>query len=190
MTAKQVAKLMALYLGHKDLLNTTTLDGVQTPTAEQNERLATYLNCINDVVQMIAISYFPLKAKEFLSSENKTFAYSSFQKPLLQIVSVKDAFLNAKVRFETYSDFFTTNSNYVEVVYNYQPEYAQTLASSLEVSKNFVSPRLIALGAVSRYYLFEGIHSESLAWNNMFERAVLVSKTPKRTLCINKRSWF
>ena len=108
----------------------------------------------------------------------------------MQIVSVKDSSTGAKLHFETYPEYFTAKSNSVEVVYNYQPDYAQAFNSSLDVAKYCVTPRLIALGAVARYYLFEGLLEESNAWNNMFERAVLIAQTPKHSTHINKRSWF
>ena len=190
MTAKQVAKLMAEFLGQKDLLSTTILDGEQTPTDQQNQILSSYLTCINDVVQTLAISYFPLKQKQKLSSDNKCFAYSSFSNPLLQVVSVVDASTNTKIRFEPFVDHFVADANEVEVVYNYQPTYVSSFNSNLEVSTQGVSSRMIALGAVARYYLLEGLHDESVAWNNLFERAVLVAGRPKRSLHINKRSWF
>ena len=190
MTAKQVAKLMAQFLGHKDLLSTTTLDGETEPSSEQSQILSSYLNCINDVVQSLAISYFPLKQKQQLVSQNNQYPYSLFSMPLLQIVSVYDAFSNTKLRFESLDDHFVVDSNKIDVVYHYQPTYVSAFDDSLDISKTFVTPRLVALGAVSRFYLLDGLHSESQAWNNMFERAVLVAKRPRRNLYISKRSWF
>lgn len=190
MKAKQVAKLMAQYLGQKELLSTTTLDGQQSPTTDQSEILATYLTCINDVVQTLATSYFPLNKKQQLESQNKVFSYSLFSKPLLQIVWVKDLKLDNKIRFNSFVDGFEADSTFIEVLYSYQPEFCQSFGDDLEVSLDCVTPRLVALGAVARYYLFEGLHKESEAWNRLFERAVLVASRPKRSLYIQKRSWF
>ena len=190
MKATKVAELMTEYLGQKDLLKTTTLGGEETPTAEQQERLDVYLNCINDVVQSLGISYFPLKAITTLTSEDKKFSYTKFDKTLLQITKVVDVESGTKLRFKSFPEYFTAESAKALVSYCYQPAFASSFDDELDVVTNVVTPRLVALGAVSRYYLFEGMYTDSTAWSNMFERAILVASRPKRNLCIDKRSWF
>lgn len=190
MQAKDVAKLMAQYLGHTDLLDVVELDGQNQATTEQQQKLNVYLTCINDVVQSLGISYFPLKDKTVLSSENNMYSYNLFNKTLLQIIRVEDFVSKAKIRFKSYPEYFTVNSNKVKVEYCYQPEFVSDFSDELEVQKGMVSTRMIALGAVARYYLIEGLYTESTAWNNMFERAILISSRPLHNLYINKRGWF
>ena len=188
--AKDVAKLMAQYLGHTDLLDVVELDGQNQATTEQQQKLNVYLTCINDVVQSLGISYFPLKDKAVLSSENNMHSYNLFNKTLLQIIRVEDFVSKAKIRFKSYPEYFTVNSNKVKVEYCYQPEFVSGFSDELEVQKGMVSTRMIALGAVARYYLIEGLYTESTAWNNMFERAILIGSRPLHNLYINKRGWF
>ena len=189
MTARETAKLMAQFLGHPNLLKTTTLGGVNMPTLEEEETLNVYLTCINDVVQTLGIAYFPLKATTILTSENKTFSYSLFQKPLLQITKVVDALTGSKIKFSSFPNFFQADSNKVIVNYNYQPAYCESWSSDLDVCQSRITPRLIALGGVARFYLINGMFEESSVWNNMFLRAVLVANEPKSQIYIQQRSW-
>lgn len=190
MQAKDVAKLMAQFLGHNDLLQTTQLGGQTAATSEQQQKLNVYLTCINDVVQSLGISYFPLKDNVVLNSENNFYSYSLFTKTLLQIYKVIDFNSKAKIRFKSYPEYFTANSNKIKVEYCYQPEFVTNFNDDLDVVNGQVSVRMIALGAVARYYLIDGLYTESTAWNNMFERAILISSRPVHNLYINKRGWF
>ncbi len=190
MKAKEVAILMTQYLGQKDLQTITTLGGDTQPTTEQQQTLNVYLNCINDVVQSLGIAYFPLKAMIVLSSEDKKFSYADFDRTLLQIIKVVDVQSGAKLRFKSFPEYFTANSKKVLVSYCYQPAFISSFDDDLDVVLNAVSPRMVALGAVSRYYLFDGMYTDSSAWENMFERAVLVASRAKHDLYIQKRSWF
>lgn len=190
MKAIDVAKLMAQYLGHKDLLSTTSFGGQVAPTQIQQDTINTYLTCINDVVQSLGISYFPLKATENLTSNNLSYSYNLFSNTLLQITKVSDALTKAKLRFRSYPEYFTTSSKNVDVTYCYQPDFVEALNDELDVQKNLVTIRMVALGAVSRYYLMEGLYTESTAWSNMFERAILMASRPQHALYIDRRSWY
>lgn len=190
MKAIDVAKLMAQYLGHKDLLTTTSFGGQVAPTQVQQDKINTYITCINDVVQSLGISYFPLKDTQTLSSNSYTYGYNLFTNTLLQIVKVLDTPTNTKLRFRSYPEYFTTSSKNITVTYCYQPDFVESLNDELDVVKNVVSIRMVALGAVSRYYLMEGLYTESTAWSNMFERSILMASRPLHTLYIDKRSWY
>lgn len=189
MTARETAKLMAQFLGHPELLKTTTLGGVNMPTLEEEETLNVYLTCINDIVQTLGIAYFPLKATAELTSSNKTYSFSLFQKPLLQITKVVDVLSGEKIKFSTFPNYFVADSNRVIVNYNYQPVYCENWTDELDVQQSNITSRLVALGAVARFYLINGLFEESSVWNNMFLRAVLVSKAARPQAHIQKRSW-
>ncbi|MBQ7603071.1 MAG: hypothetical protein IJU58_02910 [Clostridia bacterium] len=190
MKALDVAKLMAQYLGHKDLLETTSFGGQTEPTQLQQDTINTYLTAINDVVQSLGISYFPLKSTQTLTSENMVYSYNLFENTLLQILKVVDKNTNTKLRFCSYPEYFTTSSKNIVVSFCYQPDFVEALNDELDVVANLVSVRMVAMGAVSRYYLFEGLYTESTAWSNMFERSILMASRSRHTLYIDKRSWF
>ena len=189
MTAREVIKLACEYLGNYDLLKVTELGGTETATEAQQEKLTTMLTCLNDVVQTLALMYMPLKKVEELSSSTKQFEFSKFSKPVLQIIKVFDQKNNA-LPFKSFPEYFTTNAEKIKVEYHYQPAFASGYNDTLDIAEERCSVRLLAIGVMARFYLYQGLYQEATAWDNMFERAVLVANAKGHGAKIKKRGWY
>ncbi len=183
-----VVKLVSLYIGQRDLLSTTTLGGNTAPTPDQAQTLDELLSCVNDVVETLAVMYFPLKQEETLVSNNGIVNFSSFSKTVCEIESVKDQ-NGFNVDYEVFPTYLKTLSGSLNYIYNYIPNKVSSYSANLDVQLDKVSLRLMALGVVSRFYLIKGMFNESKAWNDVFLRTVLALQTPKRNQVIKKRRW-
>jgi len=189
MTAIEVIKLACEYLGDYDLLKVTTLGGTNTPTDMQTEKITTLKTCLNDVVQSLALMYMPLKFIETLSSTTKEYNFVDFGKTVLEILKVKDL-KNNPLCFKCFPEYMTTTETKIIVEYCYQPNFVSSLSSELDVAKERVSIRLVALGVTARYFLYQGLYQESTAWDNMFERAILVANAKTGEARLKKRGWY
>ena len=68
MNVQDVIKIALPYLNEFELLETTTLGGTDTPTEQQTAKLNTLLACVNDIVETLALKYFPLKTEENINN--------------------------------------------------------------------------------------------------------------------------
>ncbi len=189
MNVQDVIKIALPYLNEFELLETTTLGGTDTPTEQQTAKLNTLLACVNDIVETLALKYFPLKTEENINNSTGKVLFSSLTKPLIDIVKVveRHGFTADYAVFPTY---FETSKGEITVIYNYAPETVDAFTDTLEVTGEKVTARIVALGVVSRYYLINGMYADAEAWQNMFERAILVSARPKNMRTIRKRRWM
>ena len=171
------------------MLSTTTLGGATAPTASQTSTIDTLLNCVNDVVETLAIMYFPLKYEEEIISSSGVINLSSFTKTVCEIVSVKDEH-GFEVDFTLYPTYIKTKIGRNNYQYCYIPSRVSSLNSNLEVCADKVSIRLVVLGVVSRYYLMQGMLGDANAWQDVFNTTALALQASKRNQVIKKRRWF
>lgn len=190
MTVTDVLKLAVQYLGEGDLLQTTLLGGESTPTEQQNQKVNTLFNCVNDTVQVLATMYFPLKKEDILTSSNGIYPFTNFSKPVLDILKVLDSRIKFSVNYAMFAGHFEAKAGTLQVTYTYLPADATSFSQNLEVVENKVTARMVALGAVSRYFLITGMYQDASNWEEMFERAVLVSQRRKDNIVLKKRRWI
>lgn len=188
MTAKDVLNLAVVYIGEPDLANTTTLGGSITPTDQQVEKLNLLLTCVNDTVQSLALMYFPLKYEQKITSETGVYSFSGLEKSIIDIVKITDEH-NLNVDYASFPTYFEAKKGTLNIVYTYMPNFVEDCVTDLEIVENKVSVRLMALGVVSRYYMFLGMYSDANSWNSMFEQAALISARNKNNIVMKKRSW-
>ena len=189
MTVKDVIKQSVLYLGESNLLNTTILDGTETADDQQTDKLNLLLTCVNDVVQTLALMYFPLKYEEKINNSTGKFNFSSLQKDLTDILKIVDEH-GYDADFAMFPTYFETKKGIFTVIYNYLPAKLENFTDNVEVVEGKVSLRLLALGTVSRYFLMCGMFNDAEAWESMFERAILVAQRAKTPKTIKKRRWL
>lgn len=189
MTVADVLKIAVLYIGEPDLAKTTTLGGTSAPTQQQTEKLNSLLTCVNDVIQSLALMYFPLKNEEVLENKTGQISFSTLSKTVCDIVKVIDNH-GFDADFATFPTYFETIQGEIRIIYYYTPNYASNFTDSLEVALDKVSLRMVALGVVSRYFLINGMYDDAQAWSDMFERAVLVAQRNKKGKTIKKRRWI
>lgn len=190
MTALEVIKLVAQYIGDSELIDTTTLGGQTTPSEQQTNKINTLLGCVNDTIQSLAILYFPLKREEVVTSSNGVYSFTLFSKTLLEIIKVVDNRLKFSVNYAMFPDYFESKAGSLLVSYTYLPQEIGNLNSKMEVVENKVTARMVALGVVSRYYLMVGMYQDANNWNEMFERAILVAQRRKDNVVLKKRRWL
>lgn len=190
MTVLEVLKFACKYLGENELLSTTTLGGDMEPSLQQIDKINTLIDCVNDTVETLAIMYFPLKYEEMLSSSNNIYSFDNFTKPVVEILKVLDNHLKYEVDYAMFADHFEAKSGDLRVIYTYLPSNASDVNDTLEVVENKVTPRMVALGVVSRYFLIVGMYQDSSSWQEMFERVVLVAQRRKDNVVIKKRRWL
>lgn len=189
MTVKDVIKQAVQYLGENELLKTTILDGTEAANAQQNDKLNILLTCVNDVVQTLALMYFPLKYEEKINNSTGKFQFSSLQKNLADILKIVDEH-GYDTDFAMFPTYFETKKGNFIIVYNYLPENIDSFTDVLEIAEGKVSLRMVALGTVSRYFLMSGMFNDAEAWENMFERAILVAQQAKTSKIMRKRRWL
>ncbi len=189
MTVKEVLNLVAEYIGETDLKNCTELGGETVATEQQLEKLNLLLSCVNDVSQSLAMMYFPLKFEEKISNKTGKILFSTLKQPLLEILKIVDEH-GYDTEFAIFPTYLEAKNGDLTIVYTYLPKYLSGFDNVLEIQEGKVSKRLFALGVVSRYFLLTGMYSDAEAWENMFERAVLVANRPKIAKTIKKRRWL
>ena len=189
MTAKNVIKLMVQYLGEYDLLETTTLGGVTAPTEQQTAKINKMLSSVNDTMQSLAIMYFPLKYKQTVTSHTGIYQFSGLQKELLDIVKLTDKY-GCDVKYMFFPTHFEAKAGVLNIVYTYLPDFVTAINQDLDIASNFVSQRVVALGAISKYFMCLGMYNDAEQWNKMFETACKVSKRRKDNVVMKKRRWI
>ncbi len=188
MNAKNVLRLMAQYLGDIELSEVSQLGGDKIATSQQNEKIDTMLEAINDTVQVLATMYFPLKTEETINSKSGVVLFSELCKPIIKILKLTNKHKKS-IEYAFFPMYFETLPGVLNIVYTYLPEHVTDLDAELEVVKNKVTTRMVAIGAVSTYFMMTGMYNDASAWNNMFERACLVASGDK-SIHIKKRSWY
>ncbi len=189
MTAKDVIKHSVMYLGEGNLASTTSLGGTEVPDDQQTEKLNILLTCVNDVVETLALMYFPLKYEEKVQNDTGFVSFSELSKDLVDLLKVVDKY-GYELGFNAFPTYFEAPKGEITVVYNYAPTEVDDFTDTLEIAEGNVTLRMLSIGVVSRYYLITGMYNDAEAWQNMFERAVLVAKRPKTAKFIKKRRWF
>ncbi len=189
MKAIDIIKLAARYIGQKDLLATTTLGGETAPTIQQTETIETLTECVCDVVETLAVMHFPLKYKEEISIDDGVLNFSDLEKSVCEVIKLEDEF-GMNVEFEAFPQSIHAPKGNYTITYNFIPERIDGLNSTLEVNMEKVTPRLLTLGVVSRYYLFCGMYSDAEAWQKTFLSLVLSQQRSKRNQVIKKRRWI
>ncbi|MBQ7977221.1 MAG: hypothetical protein IJ301_01290 [Clostridia bacterium] len=189
MTVAEVLKLAVLYMGEPDLEKTTTLGGTETPSEQQTEKLNRLLTCVNDTVQTLALMYFPLKKEESVENPSGQVNFSNLTRKVCDIVKIIDKH-GFDADFTSFPTYFETIKGKLRVIYNFIPEYVYNFTDSIEIAMDKVNLRLVALGVVSRYFLISGMYTDAQAWENMFERAILVAQGTRKSKTIKKRRWL
>ncbi len=189
MKVLDVVKLTAFYIGQKDLLSTTSLGGNTAPTENQTQTLDEIKACVNDVVETIALLYFPLRYEENITTENGVVNFSSFSKAVCEILEVRDK-LGFSVDFSTFPTYLKTSAGELRFSYHYLPEKVENVSDDLEGFEEKVSLRLVASGVLSRYYPMQGMFADAESWQRAFERTALALQNRKKNKMIRKRRWL
>lgn len=189
MKANEVLTLACEYLRDyqlRDVLEQNTLDSASDVQKSKVKLLTTSLN---DVVQTLALMYFPLLKTENMKSNTGKYNYSDFENVVLEVVKVKDN-LGNKIQFKCYPESVDVGVNEIVLTYHYQPKFVVELDDVLDISNERVGIRMLVTGVLSRYYMYQGMYQESMAWERAFTSTIMAAKATNRSQVMPKRSWY
>lgn len=189
MKANEVLTLVCEYLRDyqlKEIIENGTLD-----TAGDGEKMKVklMLTSLNDVVQSLALLYFPLKKLEGMKSDNGEYKYSDFENVVLEVIKIQDN-LGNNLHFKCFPEKVLVKSNDIVVTYHYQPEFVGNINDKLDIANERVGLRMLVTGVLSRYYMYKGMYQESTAWERAFTTTVMAAKSNSHSQIMPKRSWY
>lgn len=189
MKIKEILTLTAFYLQLEDVLGLPQLKddyGGAPETGTEAERvLGQLLRCANLVCGEIASDYYPLSAKETVSTADGTISPLALNKRLIDVKRITQA--GCPVRFKVYPAAIKTAGGKVEIEYSYLPENYP-----LDGETDFgdkISARIIAYGTAAEYCLICGLFEEAVVWEKRFKDSMLAAQSKKSEIRVKGRKW-
>ena len=127
------------------------------------------LLCLNAVLDELARGYFPVKAREDMSSADGEYAFSSFAHTPYRINRVLSG--GKKVKWRAQPLKLLCNAGNITVEYEYVPD-ALTLESQLSYPHPAVGDALISYGVAAEYMLIEGDISCAEMWESKYRTEI------------------
>ena len=189
MTAKDVIKVVCVFLQKEDLLNLEELGGSETASDSQSKDLNHMLRCLNLVINQIASDYIPLKFIETVTPVNGKILFTSLNKKLIEVLRVEDKF-GIRVNFKLYPDYLETINGDVKITYSYEPENISSFSQELENFSQKIGERVIAYGVAMEYCFICGLHDDASIWERRFKDALLIAARKKSEIKLPKRRWI
>lgn len=168
---KETIELTAVLLQLENVLEhsiiTGEIDNLTDEVREETEKEINLLvRCTNLVCGEVASEYFPLKATQKFVVEDGSIPFSEFEKPLLDIYSIKQ---NSELcKFKLYPSEVKTVTGDVEIEYTYIPEKMK-IDDDMEFEQYKLGARTIAYGIACEYCLINSMFEEALIWNKRFK---------------------
>ena len=182
MTVKEVIYYACLMCGKEDLADKIAAGVVP----DDNADIVRMLNCYNLTVLELSEQIQPLIYTETLRSASGEYPYTSFSKPVKEILNV--TCMGKNVDYTVCRDKLVTDYTLCEVTYDYRANRVNSLSDEIEYDESVFSPRVLAMGTASEYLLISGLYEECASWRSRYEKAIetyLLSKTRK----IKARKW-
>ena len=189
MKANEVLALVCEYLRDYQLKDILEQDALDDAGDGEKMKVKLLLTSLNDVVQSLALLYFPLKKLEKMQSTNGEYRYSDFENVVLEVIKVQDNLGNT-LRFKCFPEVVKVNANDIVMTYSYQPKFVESIQDKLDVANEKVGMRMMVTGVLSRYYMYKGMYQESTAWERAFRTTVMASKAHSYSQTMPKRSWY
>lgn len=188
MTAKDVIKVVCVFLQKEELLELEDLGGTAVATESQTKELEHMLRCLNLVVNEIASDYIPLLFKETVFPTGGQILLSSLTKNPIDILRVEDRF-GIRVNYKLFPDYLETIDGEVKILYSYEPTEATALSQTLENFSQKIGERVIAYGVAMEYCFICGLHDDASIWEKRFKDALLIASRKKSEIKLPKRRW-
>ena len=188
MTAKDVIKVVCVFLQKEEFLELEELDGTGEATEAQTKELEHMLRCLNLVINEIATDYIPLLFEETLIPTGGHVLFNSLTKNPIDIIRVEDRF-GIRVNHKLFPDYLETIDGEVKILYSYEPEQITALSQALENFSQKVGERVIAYGVAMEYCFICGLHDDASIWEKRFKDALLIAARKKSEIKLPKRRW-
>ena len=159
----------------------------ETPTEEVTRMCTAMLLLLNAVVDEISRGYFPVTAKESLTSSNGKYSFSAFNKTPNRIVAVYAE--GERADWSYTPTYLECNYNAVEVEYEYTPDKF-TLEDEFSYPDAIVFESLVAMGVAAEYLLVSGDISSAGMWEDRYRAELnrLIALRPVRGR-VRMRRW-
>lgn len=189
MKANEVLTLVCEYLRDYQLKEVLEQDTLSDAGDGEKMKVKLLVTSLNDVVQSLALLYFPLKKLEKMQSTNGEYRYSDFENVVLEVVKVQDGFGN-NLRFKCFPEIVKVDANDIVMTYHYQPKFVEHVQDKLDIANEKVGIRMLVTGVLSRYYMYKGMYQESTAWERAFRITIMSAKAHSYSQNMPKRSWY
>lgn len=146
----------------ESLRSNTPLDG------EGKETVNVLIYCFNAVEDELARKYFPLTAKEQLSSKDGKFYYTAFAHPPVKIKSIKAG--DSEVKYQLEPLYAAVNEKIITVEYEYAPS-KKDIGDESELGER-VSENLVACGIAAEYSLINGEIEQAELWEKKYRKLI------------------
>ena len=183
MLVQEVIALAAETLGRTDLAEAlAALEG------EPEGDLKSLLRCYNLIENEVALDFFPLKATERFSPEEKKISYARFAFAPVHILKVTDA-SDMPMSFTVMpTHLVVPTAGEAEVTYAYAPP-EKSLKDETAFSDK-ISARLLAFGVASEFCITNRQFSEGAMWGRRYRDALRAAGIYRRTLSVRSRRWI
>lgn len=190
MLIKDVLTLAADNLGRQDLQSmiTSAYNAAVSSGAIPTGETALLLRCYRLVENEVALDHLPLKAEENLSPTQGYLNFSTFSRPPVDVLYVRDT-QGREMDFEVFPERLRVKDGMGTLVigYTYSPEEKNIDKKTAFSDK--VSARLLSFGVASEYLLTCGRYAEAAVWNEKFHEALRAAGLFRRKLCVRARRW-
>lgn len=186
MTVKDIIKLVCDFVGERELLAKLNSSEDVTYTEREQEKLDLMQRCFNLVNQEIASDYLPFLTKEEIDVDNSILSFSSLQKTLINVYSVKNGF-GRVLKYENFSNYIQIFGHARSITYSFLPD-DKGLEEQVEMY-NGLSGRIYAYGIASEFLLVDGISEDAEIWENRFKESLFVLSRRRGEHILPARSW-
>ena len=188
MTAKDILKIVCVFLKKEDFLETQSFGGTTQPTNSQTKEINHMLRCLNLVVNQISSDYIPLLKKETITPTNGKVLLGDLSKTVIDVIRVEDKF-GIRVNYKMFPDYFETINGEINVLYSYEPAEVSELSSEIESFSQKIGERVIAYGVAMEYCFICGLHDDDKKKEKRFKDALLIASRKKGEIKLPKRRW-
>lgn len=188
MTAKDIIKIVLVFVNKENLLDLEEFDGNTVSTENEQKDISHIIRCLNLVCNQIASEYLPLLNIEKFSPTNGKIEFSNFTKKPIDIYKIEDKF-GLRVHYKLFPNYIETIDGEVSILYSYAPQEISTLNDNVESFSEKISSRIIAYGVAMEYCFICGLHDDASIWEKRFKDSLLICKRKKTEIILPKRRW-
>lgn len=193
MKIRDIAELAAVLLQKHDLINSGVFTGspeddfVKSELAD-NRELRLLVRCVNLVLKEVACDYIQLIHRQTMTSKDGKIEYTDFEKPLLEIKSVKKSD-GEEVRYFALPDYVAVEDGVFEVSYAFVPT-DKGFFDETDFSGTKAGDRVFAYGAAAEFCLISGNYDEALMWERRYKDALMVATRKTTEVVMPRRRWW